>query len=207
MLDFWFSPSTLTFAGPFAASAHITYGQVEVLFSTDSLGNVVDGPVVLEHLLFSSQLYLDPTQLALSGNVSFLLSQPINGTLSAGQLDFGGQAGVFESTSYMLCSGGAPCEAVNAVQYPYLDVTDSAVISNMTLGGALRGTVTGIDFPLPVDPVLLGQLIPGGLSAFTATLTFAAAPEPGIASLAAVALALVSILRSRTVTGASSRAP
>ena len=62
--------------------------------------------------------------------------------------------------------------------------TDSAVISNMT-----RGV-----FPLPGDPVLLGQAVPGGLAAFTATLTFEAVPEPAVASLAAVALVLLRVL-------------
>jgi hypothetical protein len=198
LIEYAFTPeTTLTFADS-VSYASISSGGVWVLYSSDAQGNIVDGPAVLEHLFFGANgMVLSPTQLLLVGSASEGLITPITGTLSGGQLDFGGQVGTFATSSYLYCSGGAPCQAVNAPpSYDQRNSTDVAPIPTMAYGGTLRGTLTGIDFPIPVDPALIGQVVPGGLAAFTGTLTFAAVPEAPAALLACLALALVTTMHS-----------
>lgn len=184
--------SKLTITSPFSAvipPSGTLDGLIRVAYTSDSSGNIIDGPATLQMFEVSSDLNIATSvpvlgSFTLTGPVAANLKSPVVGALAGNTLSFGGATGNFHAEGTVTCTG-APCSVAslpNGQPFPFQG--DRLVpVPTLTLG-SIHGSLTGLTF--------------AGVSA---TLTFDAegfsVPEPSLSLLGALAVAFVALRRPR----------
>jgi hypothetical protein len=172
--------STFSISSPVQASTPPgTFGgQIRVAYTSDSQGEIANGPATLEILNLDANLDVHSSFLnasfTLTGPTSAHLTDAVDGVLTGSQLDFGNATGSFHAFGSITCSG-APCAYLNFpsdTAVPF-DGAGSAPLPVLTLG-SIHGTLTGLTF-------MVGNV------SIVASLTINAqeVPEPAAAALAA----------------------
>ena len=161
-------------------------GEIRVSYTSDSLGNIQNGPATLEILNLDAGLDVHSSFLGqpftLTGPASAHLQAPVDGELTDSQLDFGSAAGSFHAFGSLTCSG-TPCGLVNfpsGTPVPF-DGTASVPLPVLTLA-SIHGTLTGLTFNVGNASIVANLTING-------EETGRKIPEPAAAALAALACA------------------
>ncbi|HTO07853.1 MAG TPA: hypothetical protein VMR86_12450 [Myxococcota bacterium] len=165
-------------------------GLIRVTYTSDSQGNIQDGPATLDVLNMDAGLDVSSSFLnqpfTLTGPVSAHLLDPVDGELSGTQLSFGNAPGDFHAFGTITCTG-TPCGAVHlpsGTPVPF-DGTGSVSLPVLTLG-SIHGTLTGLTFTV-------------GSASIVATLTINGdetgrqIPEPAAAALLTLAGSLLAL--------------
>jgi hypothetical protein len=167
-------------------------GEVQVTYTSDSLGNIADGPARLDILNLHADANISTTfsgqPITLVGPVDADLIDPVNGNLVGNQLGFGSAMASFHGFGSITC-GGTICAFVNLPPGTpkAFDGTASVVMPTLTVG-SLHGNITGLTFAI------------GGINV-VATLHFDAPetgrmlPEPMIPTLCMLGLGLFGLAR------------
>jgi hypothetical protein len=203
--DFDSTNATLAITSPVAVSIPpqgVLSGSIQITFSNDGLGNIIDGPATLD--LF--QIDADPFSFgALGANLAGdahadLTDPPIAGTLtgssngSGGQLSFGTATGNFHGYGTGTCTLNA--SICGFIGFPLgvpttFDGSKDLPMPTLTLG-SIHGNLIGLTF-----------------GAIIANLTFDApetsrqlVPEPAAPLLLTVVLGALALVRKRGSAGA-----
>jgi hypothetical protein len=165
-------------------------GQIQVVYTSDSSGNIIDGPATLNMFDISSVLNISTTSIlgpfTITSNtpVTVSLNDPVAGSLAGALLSFGGASGSFHGAGTIRCTG-SPCGVVNLPNGSdfSFDSDRDVVMPTLTIG-SLHGTISGFN-----------------IAGVSVTLHFDASelpvPEPGVTALVALAAALVALRRAR----------
>ncbi|MFI5317611.1 MAG: PEP-CTERM sorting domain-containing protein [Myxococcota bacterium] len=204
IVDYGFSStaasiSTLTASFPGIGTASIPpegdlVGEIAVTFTSDSLGNIIDGPATLDVLnLAATNLDIVFTGIGatITGNASAALRSPVDGDLNGNQLSFNSAFGVFDTSGAITCAG-AICATGGFTPGVSKPFSGAAVVSVPTLTlASIHGTLTGLTFAVGSYVITASLDLNGEETGRTA-------PEPGSALLAALgALAIAVRARSK----------
>ena len=167
-------------------------GIIEITFTSDVAGAIVDGPATLNVFNLDTDLniatnFLGPVTLV--GPASAELEDPVAGNLVGNTLSFAGAQGSFHAFGSLTC-GGAICAAGGFTpgMPRAFDGSASVALPALTLA-SIHGTLAGLTFTV------------GGLSV-VASLTFNGeetgreiVPEPAVALLLALAAGALVVRR------------
>jgi hypothetical protein len=169
-------------------------GVVKVAYSSDSQGNIENGPATLEVLDLDANMISTPGTVGgipftLTGPVSAHLVSAVEGELTGDQLDFGSALGTFDASGNLVCAG-TPCIAVHFPSGQPFSGSGTVPLPVLTVA-SIHGIVSGLSFNIGTLPVVVAFNING-------TETGRQLPEPAVAALlAGAAAALVARARRR----------
>jgi len=94
-----------TLLGPSGSVGTVSTGQIAVLYSSDPLGNIVDGTVDIVTFSFSGALNMElaPGPATVTGSVSGVLAGGSGGLLTGNAIDFGGTSHTIAYFGSQLC--------------------------------------------------------------------------------------------------------
>ena len=170
-------------------------GDIQVTYSSDPLGNIIDGPARLDVLNLQANLNVSTMvfgqALGLTGPANAELVDPVDGSLTGNQLSFGNTLGSFHAFGTITCSG-VICTTIHLPPGTPTDFDGTASVTLPTFTvGSLHGDITGLTFAIGSVDVVASLV-------FNAQETGRTIPEPAALSLAALAAGAL-VLRHRRV--------
>jgi hypothetical protein len=189
--------STLMVSSPAAVSIPpqgTLEGTVRISYSSNSSGDIVDGPATLDVFDLNSNLDIQTNlggPVTLTGPASASLEDPVEGTLTGTQLSFGGAIGTFHAFGSITCTG-TPCALVSLPSGSPVafDGTGSVPLPTLTVA-SIHGTISGLSFKVGNLTVTASLLLNGSETGRTVV------PEPTLLSLVAASAALGLLRRRR----------
>ncbi|HTO55984.1 MAG TPA: PEP-CTERM sorting domain-containing protein [Myxococcota bacterium] len=189
--------STLTVSSPAAVSIPpqgTLEGTVRISYSSNSSGDIVNGPATLDVFDLNSNLNIQTNlggAVSLTGPASTSLEDPVEGTLTGNQLSFGGAMGMFHAFGSITCTG-TPCAFVSLPSGTPVafDGTGSVPLPTLTVA-SIHGTISGLSFTVGDLTVTASLLLNGSETGRVVV------PEPNLLSLLGAGAALGLLRRRR----------
>jgi len=180
----------------------VSTGQIAVLYSSDPLGNIVDGTVDIVTFSFSGALNMElaPGPATVTGSVSGVLAGGSGGLLTGNAIDFGGTSHTI-AYSVLSCAGSG-CGAAGIPAGPTSgNLAIPILMPNFSVGAVFSGSLP-FSFVFPSRPGFPGQLsdkqVGATLSVSAPESSRQLVPEPSASLLGGLAAALLTAARPRS---------
>ena len=142
-------------------------GKIQVLYTSDAAGDILNGPATLEAVDVNASLNINTTLDGLgpftaTGPAQGTLDAPVAGTLSGSNgtdgkgatLSFGGNQGTFTGSTTLTCgpTGGTICALIGATPTKTFSGMGSVPIPDLTLG-SIHGDIASFGIALGLGSI------------------------------------------------------